>query len=118
MKKILTIAIVLFSVSFINAQENKVQVEETDKGYDVVYFHDNGEIAQTGSFNFDGKLDGIWRSYDTNGNKVAIGNYDNGKKTGKWFFWSADKLTEVDYKEFKVEKVNQWANKTQLAIRD
>ena len=118
MKKILTIAIVLFSVSFINAQENKVQIEKTDNGYEATYFHDNGEVAQKGTLNSDGELHGIWKSYDVNGNKVALGNYDNGKKTGKWFFWSADKLTEVDYKDFKVEKVNQWANKTQLAIRD
>ncbi|OYX25681.1 MAG: nicotinic acid mononucleotide adenyltransferase, partial [Flavobacteriales bacterium 32-35-8] len=28
------------------------------------------------------KLHGTWTSFDTKGNKVAVGNYENGSKVG------------------------------------
>ena len=117
MKKIVFVLIALVtSISF--AQDQKVEVIENENGYEATYYHDNGQIAQHGFFNLDGKLHGTWKSYDVNGNKTAIANYDNGRKAGKWLFWTEDKLTEVDYKNFKMDKVNQWGSKTKLAIRD
>lgn len=115
MKKI--VIILVFATCFFGfAQENKVEVVQKGDIYEVTYFHDNGVIAQTGFFNASGKLHGTWKSYDYSGNKVSIGNYENGKKTGKWLFWSSDKLTEVDYRNFIMDEINQWNNKTQLAI--
>lgn len=117
MKKLLfALVFMVGAIGF--AQDKKVEVEQKGDMYEATYYHDNGEVAQHGFFNAEGKLQGTWKSYDVNGNKVALGNYENGKKTGKWIFWNGDKLTEVDYKNFKMEKVNEWQNKTQLAIRD
>ena len=31
-------------------------------------------------------LQGTWLSFDVKGKKTAVGNYENGKKVGKWFF--------------------------------
>jgi len=117
MKKLLVVLVFMIgAIGF--AQDKNVEIVQKGDIYEATYFHDNGEVAQTGFFNAEGKLHGTWKSFDANGNKVAMGNYENGKKTGKWMFWNADKLTEVDYKNFKMEKVNEWKNKTQLAIRD
>lgn len=117
MKKILFI-LLLFVSSLVMAQDNKAEVVKNGDLYEATYYHDNGEVAQTGFFTLDGKLQGVWKSYDANGNKVAVGTYENGQKTGKWLFWSSETLTEVDYKDFKIVNVNEWQNKTQLAIRE
>jgi hypothetical protein len=40
-------------------------------------------VQQQGHFL--GKLQGEWTSYDADGNKVAIGEYNKGQKVSKWF---------------------------------
>ncbi len=64
---------------------------------DVVYYHDNGVVSQTGSYTLDGKLQGEWLSFNAEGKKVVIGNYDNGKKGGKWIHWIDGVPKEVNY---------------------
>lgn len=112
MKKLLLIALFLVSGTVAFAQNNKPTLEKKGDLIEATYFHDNGAIAQKGFFNKEGKLQGEWKSYDTNGNKVAVGNYENGKKVGKWFFWSADQLSEVDYSDSKIVNVSKWKNTT------
>lgn len=118
MNKIVTL-ILIFCVGLTFAQDknNPKVVKKGDLTY-VTYYHENGKIEQTGLFNEAGKLHGEWKSFDTSGNKVAIGNYDNGQKVGKWFFWEGDSLKEVDYIDSKIVSVNEWNNKTKVAIRD
>lgn len=118
MKKIV-IVLVMLCVGFTFAQE-KIQPKLEKKGdiTMVTYFHDNGEVEQSGTFNADGKLHGEWTSFDTNGKKVAVGNYEKGKKVGKWFFWTDNSLKEVDYIDSRIVNVNEWNNKTKLAIRN
>ena len=64
---------------------------------EVVYYHDNGVVGQTGTYTADGKLQGEWLSFDTEGKKIISANYDNGKKVGKWFYWTKETVKEVDY---------------------
>ena len=106
----------MLSVTLTFAQEKqKVTVEKDGDTTIATYYHDNGLVAQEGAFNKEGNLDGVWTSFDTNGKKVAIGNYENGKKVGKWLFWSNNKLKEVDYVDSKVASVSEWTDKVQLA---
>ena len=65
------------------------------------------QVQQEGFFK-DGKLDGVWTSYSTNGTKIAVATYKNGEKTGKWFFWNNDILHEVDYTNSKIAAVKTW----------
>jgi hypothetical protein len=46
---------------------------------------------------------------------VTVGNYVEGKKVGKWLFWSGNKLKEVDYIDSKIASVSEWTDKVQLA---
>lgn len=118
MKKIFTIILVL-SVGFTFAQEK--QKVETKKDGDLTiatYYHDNGVVQQEGTFNKEGKLHGVWTSYDLQGNKLAVGNYENGRKTGKWFFWSGKTLKEVDYKNQKIANVIEWNSASDVAINN
>ncbi|MGR7812547.1 toxin-antitoxin system YwqK family antitoxin [Lacinutrix undariae] len=118
MKKIILVA-ALFFVSLSFAQDKpKVQIEKQGDLTQATYFHDNGVVEQQGTFNEEGELHGTWTSFDNAGNKVAVGNYNEGAKEGKWFFWTEDTLKEVDYRDSKVASVNQWKQSTDLAINN
>lgn len=116
MKKLI-ILLVMLSVGFTYAQNNtEPKLEKKGDLTIATYYHDNGEVQQKGAFNADGKLQGEWTSFDADGNKVAVGTYEAGKKVGKWFFWEGDSLQEVDYIDSKIVTVNKWNNKTKVAI--
>ncbi|MFD0861047.1 toxin-antitoxin system YwqK family antitoxin [Sungkyunkwania multivorans] len=110
----LTITLLLVS-SMAFAQEIKPKFEKKGELTEATYYHDNGKIAQHGFYNSKGKLQGTWKSYDLEGKKVAIGNYDNGKKVGKWFFWNADTLKEVTYEDYTIANVSEWSKKSTVA---
>lgn len=116
MKKIFAILLML-SVTLTFAQEKpKVDLKKDGDLTIATYYHDNGAIEQQGTFNKKGELDGVWTSFDEEGNKVTVANYTNGQKTGKWLFWSGNKLREVDYQDSKIASVSEWTDKVQLAI--
>jgi len=106
MKKIMILgALVLSMMTF--AQTTKPVLEKEGNLVKVTYYYDNGQIEQQGHYK-EGKLDGSWVAYDTKGNKKSIGEYTNGQKTGKWFFWSDKSLSEVDYSSSRVANVKSW----------
>ncbi|MBU2927931.1 toxin-antitoxin system YwqK family antitoxin [Winogradskyella psychrotolerans] len=117
MKKIVII-LVMLSVGFTYAQNNKPQLEKKGDLLIATYFHDNGEIQQTGAFDANGKLQGKWTSFDVEGNKLAVATYDAGKKVGKWFFWEGDSLKEVDYRDNTIVSVVEWSNDRTLVSLD
>ena len=87
MKKIVLLLVFVFSTSLFVAQET-TKKELVKKG-DLVaatLYHSNNAIAQEGFYNKLGKLQGTWTSYDADGNKTAIAQYDNGKKSGYLVF--------------------------------
>lgn len=110
MKKIMILAAVLFSGA-IFAQDAKPVLEPFGKKLKATYFYENGQVQQEGYFE-NGKLEGIWVSYNEAGDKISSGEYVAGVKTGKWFFWSQNEnknsLCEVDFSSNKVEKVKNW----------
>ena len=105
MKRIILIfALLLTGYGF--AQNHNVKTEKVGDLTKATYYYENGNIEQQGTFNSDGKLHGEWVSYDVNGEKLAIGKYDNGEKVGKWFFWQKGVVKEVEYKDSKITNVN------------
>lgn len=97
-KLILVFAFLITVVSF--AQENQkrdLKLNEDTNLIEVVYYHDNGVVSQTGTYTLDGKLQGEWLSFDTEGKKTVSANYDNGKKVGKWIYWIDGVKKEVNY---------------------
>ena len=52
------------------------------------------------------QIDGLDdNGYDEKGNKVAVGEYTDGLKTGKWIFFNENSLCEVAYENSKVSSV-------------
>ena len=117
MKKILVIVLIFCSAFAFAQQDRTLTHNKKTNLIDVVYYFDNGQISQTGSYTLDGKLQGDWFSYDQQGNKIVAAQYNNGEKVGKWFFWDKDVLREVDYTKNAIANVVEW-NKSNVAIRD
>ncbi|WP_103867244.1 toxin-antitoxin system YwqK family antitoxin [Aquimarina sp. I32.4] len=114
MKKILVMTAILFSMTLMAQDVKPTFVKHGDlvKG---TFFHDNGKIRQQGFYK-EGKLHGEWKSYDTTGKKIAMGQYDKGVKTGKWFFWAEDKLSEVNYDKNQIADVTTWSGKDNVVV--
>ena len=108
MKKIVLV-ILMLCVGFTYAQkERSLKLNKETKLIEVVYYHNNGEISQTGYYTAEGKLHGEWLSYCEEGNKLVSAKYNNGSKVGKWFYWSANTLKEVDYSNNAIASVSEW----------
>jgi antitoxin component YwqK of YwqJK toxin-antitoxin module len=103
MKKSVILAAILFSGMLV-AQETKPELEAVGNKVKATYYYENGKVQQEGFFK-DGKLDGVWVSYDENGNKKAVAEYTNGAKTGKWVFFNEKAVCEVAYENSKVASV-------------
>ena len=110
MKKLVILVAVLFS-GVIFAQDAKPVLEPFGKKIKATYFYENGQVQQEGYFE-NGKLEGIWVSYNESGDKISSGEYVAGVKTGKWFFWSQiegkSSLSEVDFSNNQIAKVKNW----------
>ena len=105
----LAMLLIMVSASFIYAQQERTLKLNNDLNLiEVVYYHDNGKISQTGFYTPEGKLHGEWFSYCKEGNKIVSAKYNNGEKVGKWFFWSGDTLKEVDYNNNAITDINEW----------
>jgi len=114
MKNLMILAVMMISmITF--AQDIKPKFEKLEDGkIQATYFHEDGTIAQTGFF-FNKMRHGEWISFNQKGEKTAQAEFNKGEKTGKWFIWNGDKLTEVDYKNNNIAAVNTWVNKNPVA---
>ncbi len=115
MKKVLLILAVMFSVGMY-AQNTKPTLEKVGKMVKATYFHENGEIAQTG-YLLKGKLHGQWFMYDVKGKKIASGKYVDGKREGKWFFWEGEILREVDFENNRIASVKNWNQSEVVSVQ-
>lgn len=77
------------------------QTEKFGDFVQVTYRHPNGEIAQQG-YRVNGKPDGVWKQFDTEGHVTAKGIYINGKREGTWFFVTDKGLQQATFKNNKL----------------
>lgn len=111
MKGIINIIIMLFCITAFS-QEQKIEYKKVDDGLvkATYYFADNNTIIEReGFFNKEEKLQGMWVSYDLQGNKTSIAFYNNGKKDGVWTYFKEDKISIVTYKDNKITNVEEKA---------
>lgn len=114
MKQLLILAtILLMGTAF--AQNNKPTFEKDGNLVIGTYYHENGMISQQGSY-IEGKLHGEWKSFNNKGEKISIGNYDKGVKTGKWFFYNGEKLSEVSYTNNHIASIKTWNNNSTVVV--
>jgi antitoxin component YwqK of YwqJK toxin-antitoxin module len=114
--QMILIFVFVFVYTFSYGQTTKVERTTSAQVMKFTQFHDNGEIAQHGHIHRN-KLDGVWESFNVQGNKIAVGNYDNGGKAGTWFFWTDEQLIEVEFTNNKVQDVIYWNTSKRTAFR-
>ncbi|RBP34446.1 toxin-antitoxin system YwqK family antitoxin [Oceanihabitans sediminis] len=115
-KQFILFFVFMISVASFAQQERTLKLNKETGFIEVVYYHDNGVVSQTGFYTADGKLQGEWLSFDQEGKKTVSGNYDNGKKVGKWFYWNDKTLKEVDYNKNAIASVVSWTNSSGVAL--
>ena len=119
MKKITLLIALIAGTAFGYAQKDKeVQLNRDTNLIEATYYHDNGEISQKGTFDLAGKLHGEWVSFNENGEKISMGSYVNGAKTGKWFFWTEGILKEVEFSNNAIASVINRENATRVVDKD
>ena len=117
MRSIITFSIICLLSFTIQAQDNRAEFVEKDGLVYATYYYEDGSIEQEGTFNAEGQLHGLWTRYDVEGNKSSVGQYIDGKKNGKWFFWTGESLKEVDYLNNKIVSVNEWNDRSKLDLQ-
>ncbi|KGL61979.1 hypothetical protein [Polaribacter sp. Hel1_85] len=116
MKKAILLAI-LFISAIGYSQDKATTYEKEGDLVKATYFYDNGDVKVQGFFK-DKKLTGTWTSFDKQGNKTQIAQYNEGKKVGKWFVWNNDSLKEINYVNNVIVNVNDWKSESRLAINN
>ena len=97
MKTVFVLLALAFATITYSQQEKDIKLNKETNLFEATYYHDNGEVSQQGTFDLNGKLHGEWTSYDSSGTKVSEGSYENGVRTGTWFFWSGNAVKEVEF---------------------
>ncbi len=105
-KTILLLAILFISTTAFAQIQPELKLNEETNLIEATYYHENGVVSQKGTFNLQKELHGKWVSYTNTGEKISIGNYTNGLKTGKWVFWSENDKKEVEYSNNVIASVD------------
>ncbi|MBT8262113.1 MAG: nicotinic acid mononucleotide adenyltransferase [Bacteroidia bacterium] len=121
MKRIIALLVIVIAANTSFAQECKKTCKKdayvlADGLIEATLYHDNGVIAQTGYYTEDNTLQGEWISYDAQGNKTAVAQYDNGEKVGTWLFYQGENMKEVTYSDSKIAEVKTWKIKDSRVV--
>lgn len=108
---------VLAMLFFTGITAQSIEPKFAQKGpvVEATYFHSNGTIAQHGYF-LNNKRHGDWKMFDNQGNKLAMGTYKEGERSGKWFIWSGETLNELDYQNNTIAHHIAWNNKDTAVV--
>ncbi len=119
MKNIILVFAFVFSTSYGFSQKEKDVKLNTDTNLiETTYYYDNGEVSQKGTFDLAGKLHGKWVSYSETGEKVSMGSYDKGVRTGKWIFWTNGNIKEVEFSDNVIASVVNTDSSTGVVTKD
>ena len=108
MKNVVIAMALVIGLNVANAQEKKDTYHLDGDLIEAVLYHDNGEVAQMGTYDKKGVLHGDWISFDREGNVRSVGHYENGKKVGTWRFYTADQMKEVTYADSRISEVTSY----------
>ncbi|MGJ8737885.1 toxin-antitoxin system YwqK family antitoxin [Zobellia laminariae] len=99
-------------------KEKEVKLNKETNLVEATYYHDNGAVSQTGTFDLAGKLHGQWISFDEAGEKVSKGNYNKGVRTGKWFFYNDGAVKEVEFDNNVIANVIEKQKKSAVVSKN
>lgn len=119
MNKALVILALLFAVQWGYSQEKvKKNFNAETNLVEATYYHENGMVSQEGTFNLNGELHGQWTSFNEAGDKTAMGQYENGLRTGTWLFWAGESVKEVEFSNNQIASVNDSNKASGVVTKD
>jgi antitoxin component YwqK of YwqJK toxin-antitoxin module len=90
----------------LNKTDDNLNANETSETY--VVYHENGQIAELGLI-IDNKAEGVWKTWDENGNLLGRIKYKNGQKTGRLIIKNAKgQLIAKDHYDNNGNKTGIW----------
>ncbi len=107
-----------FALATFAQQKKELKHNEETNLIEATYYHENGTISQEGTFDLAGKLHGEWVSFDETGDKISLGHYNKGVKTGNWLFWDNDKVKEVSFNNNVIASVIDKESKSKVVTKD
>ena len=94
---VLSLIFLKFISDKFEAQREKLKAEGMGDYVDMVEFYTKDNV-----------LDGVWISYDAQGNTTAVASYDKGVKVGTWMFYQGDSIKQVSYQNSDIAEVKTW----------
>ncbi len=119
MKNVVMTLFFLVAVTMGYAQkERDAKLNKETNLIEVTYYHDNGKISQEGTFDLAGKLHGEWASYNEVGEKISLGTYNKGVRTGTWYFWANGNQKEVEFNNNTIASVVDSKTKSPVVTKN
>ncbi|HZJ20079.1 MAG TPA: nicotinic acid mononucleotide adenyltransferase [Pricia sp.] len=115
---IFVLSFMLVTVYGFSQKEKDVKLNTDTNLIETTYYHENGKVSQKGTFDLAGKLHGEWVSYTDAGEKVSMGSYDRGIRTGKWIFWTDGNVKEVEFSNNVIASVVNRENESGVVTKD
>lgn len=73
---------------FDNGSVKSIYLYTSADNYQVTNYHTNGKIMETGQF-VNGKMEGIWTSFNEQAVQIGEASYSDGLRTGDWKIFDA-----------------------------
>lgn len=77
------------------------------EGTFVVYFEENRKPQEIRSYR-NGKLNGLWRTYDIAGQLIQEAEYNDGEKNGTWRIWDESGTLRYEMNYYNGIKTGLW----------
>lgn len=95
---------VLGAIASVDAQANIEKIEEevvlqnVDKNTQLALVYKEGVLVEKGTLK-NGKREGVWQSFDQNGNLLTEASFSKGVKNGVWIVYDQSQVKYVLYYE-------------------
>jgi antitoxin component YwqK of YwqJK toxin-antitoxin module len=90
-----------------NQQKQYIEVENGLLNGQMKYYHTKGFVEETGQYR-QGKKEGLWVQYASNGQKLGEAYYKNGLKDGIWTVWDEQGVKRYHMVYSMGKKVDTW----------
>lgn len=115
MKTLALLLALLINASLIAQVSSPTYVKVSSNKVKVTWFHENGQVKETGYF-IDDKKDGVWEHFNEKGIKISEASYNDGMKDGNWSVWNENgvMLYHLVYENGKRKLATQWDDQGNL----
>jgi antitoxin component YwqK of YwqJK toxin-antitoxin module len=90
-----------------STQKQYIEVKEGLLHGQIKFYHSKGYLEEVGQYN-QGKKDGVWIQYASNGQKLGEAFYKEGQKDGIWTVWDEQGVKRYHMVYSMGKKIDTW----------